>query len=310
MRQALNFDSSKTSFGRHETFSLRYSWLTKGFRALKNDKSIFNKDDATVVLGVGKNMVNSIRYWLIACQIVDENLVPTDVGAMLFDAPHGEDEYLEDEATVWLIHWLLVSNPDKATIFYWFFNKFNKPDFNIDEVLGALDEFIQEEMHDVKKPSASTVRNDVSLILRAYSKSSIDKKGVLEEHIDSPLSTLGLIAKKRGEGRYSSMAKRYNTLPEEILAYALISILRSSNRKSISMNDLLYSTDKCVAPGTVFRLTETGLINKLESLAAHYPNLIEIRDVAGVNQVFLIDENKKPEEMYKGYVIRMGVSLK
>lgn len=65
------FDKSSVSFGRHETFTLRFGWLTKGFKAWCEDPSIFEKNDATVVLGVGKNMVHAIRYWLIARQVVD-----------------------------------------------------------------------------------------------------------------------------------------------------------------------------------------------------------------------------------------------
>ncbi|MCF6231266.1 MAG: DUF4007 family protein [Gammaproteobacteria bacterium] len=28
------FNPTKAAFGRHETFALRYSWLTKGYRAV------------------------------------------------------------------------------------------------------------------------------------------------------------------------------------------------------------------------------------------------------------------------------------
>jgi hypothetical protein len=34
----MKFNADKVSFGRHETFALRYSWLTKGFQAI-TDKS-------------------------------------------------------------------------------------------------------------------------------------------------------------------------------------------------------------------------------------------------------------------------------
>ena len=58
------FNSTKAAFGRHETFALRYSWLTKGYRAVSapGGSTIFSDEDATVVLGVGKNMVKAIRY--------------------------------------------------------------------------------------------------------------------------------------------------------------------------------------------------------------------------------------------------------
>ena len=56
---------AKTSFGRNETFNLRYSWLNKGLKEFKENKNIFSSESAPMVLGVGKNMVNSIKYWLI-----------------------------------------------------------------------------------------------------------------------------------------------------------------------------------------------------------------------------------------------------
>jgi hypothetical protein len=51
-------------FARHETFHPRFGWLKKGFDLVKKDPNIFQKDDAPVQLGVGKNMVRSIRFLL------------------------------------------------------------------------------------------------------------------------------------------------------------------------------------------------------------------------------------------------------
>ena len=67
----MNLNPSKTSFGRNETFSLRYSWLNKGLNKFKENENIFLSQDAPLVLGVGKNMVSSIKYWLGAYQILD-----------------------------------------------------------------------------------------------------------------------------------------------------------------------------------------------------------------------------------------------
>ena len=88
----------KMTFGRHETFSLRYGWLTKGFVALRQDTAIFTKpEEAMIALGVGKNMVSAIQYWLqvVGVATFDNgkgNL--TKLGHILF----GEkgDPYLEE----------------------------------------------------------------------------------------------------------------------------------------------------------------------------------------------------------------------
>jgi hypothetical protein len=42
----------KMTFGRHETFSLRYGWLTKGFVALGQDTAIFTKPEEAMILWV------------------------------------------------------------------------------------------------------------------------------------------------------------------------------------------------------------------------------------------------------------------
>ena len=55
----------------HETFSFRYTWLPKAVRALASDPFLFsNEENAMVALGVGKNMVRSIRFWSQAASII------------------------------------------------------------------------------------------------------------------------------------------------------------------------------------------------------------------------------------------------
>jgi hypothetical protein len=48
----------------HESFPCRYTWLPKAVRGLRENPKLFSDDaDAMVNLGVGKNMVRSIRFW-------------------------------------------------------------------------------------------------------------------------------------------------------------------------------------------------------------------------------------------------------
>src|SRR5688500_9392284 len=60
------------SFTGHETFVFRHRWLTKAVAAVGADPTIFNRDDAIVRLGVGKNMVRSIRHWGLATGVLQE----------------------------------------------------------------------------------------------------------------------------------------------------------------------------------------------------------------------------------------------
>ena len=61
---------SHLSFAGHETFVFRYAWLTKAVEAVQTDPEIFSRDDAIVRLGVGKNMVRSIRHWGLATGVL------------------------------------------------------------------------------------------------------------------------------------------------------------------------------------------------------------------------------------------------
>ena len=120
----MKLNRERTTFGRHETFPLRYGWLTQGLDALRQTPTIFSQPEpAMIMLGVGRNMVNAIQYWLQVAGVAtfsEGQGQPTALGeALLGDAG---DRYLEDEATLWIVHWLIASNAEAATGFYWFFN--------------------------------------------------------------------------------------------------------------------------------------------------------------------------------------------
>ena len=50
----------------NESFNFREGWLRKGMRCVKEDESLFSKDNVMEQLGVGSKMVKYIRYWLQA----------------------------------------------------------------------------------------------------------------------------------------------------------------------------------------------------------------------------------------------------
>src|SRR5690242_12332063 len=131
------------SFSGHETFPFRYPWLKKGFDAVQKDGDVFLRDDAITTLGVGKNMVRSIRNWCLAAGVLAENrerhgaLRPTELGNLLF-ADDGLDPYLEDPATLWLLHWQIASNRARATTWFWTFSHFHEPEFTREALTSAL----------------------------------------------------------------------------------------------------------------------------------------------------------------------------
>ena len=55
----------KIKMKRHESFSIREGWLTKGISGVKKNNKIFSSQDATDILGIGTNMVKSLKYWMM-----------------------------------------------------------------------------------------------------------------------------------------------------------------------------------------------------------------------------------------------------
>lgn len=57
-------------------------WLKKGYDFVRSGKS-FNDETAVVDLGVGKNMVASIKFWLKSFGIIDEENNTTRFGDLI-----------------------------------------------------------------------------------------------------------------------------------------------------------------------------------------------------------------------------------
>jgi hypothetical protein len=184
-------------FSGHETFPFRYPWLKKGFDAVREDGDVFLRDDAITTLGVGKNMVRSIRHWCLTAGVVEENpdvrggaLRPSDFGTLLF-ADDGLDPYLEDPATLWLLHWQMASSRFRAATWFWTLSHFHEPEFTREALASAV--FAWTQTLGGKPAAYSSVKRDVDCFLRTYVASRAPRSGVVEHTLDCPLVELGLI---------------------------------------------------------------------------------------------------------------------
>ena len=133
-------DSSAIAFARHETFHPRFGWLKKGYDKAFSDPEIFLREDAPVQLGVGKNMVRSIRYWCNAFKVLEEGdraAIPTAWGQKLL-SDDGYDPFLEDPASLWLLHWALLKPPCLATAWSFAFNQFRSVEFSSEDLFLSL----------------------------------------------------------------------------------------------------------------------------------------------------------------------------
>ena len=119
-------------FARHETFHPRYGWIKKAVDAAISDPGLFNAEAAVVELGVGKNMVRSIRnFWGLAFQVLSPMkhsssktplTVPSVIGRTMF-ADDGWDPYGEYPGTQWMLHWWLLARTSRVPVWWLAFNK-------------------------------------------------------------------------------------------------------------------------------------------------------------------------------------------
>lgn len=279
----MRFNPKTIHFGGHETFQLRYSWLTKGYRHVSVNSDFFKKENFHQILGVGLNMGLSIKFWLKSFQIIDYNsFKTTTIGQKIFDEKIGIDPYLEDDSTIWLLHWLLCSNP-RATLFYYFFNNFHKPDFTREELYKDLGDFLTKNIENKRRPALATLKKDTQLITRMYASD-----GNKEEAVDSPMSSLNLIFNLKSLNKFKSLISDKPELSKYIIAFALTQFMNSENLVSIPLNDLMYANDHTCSIGTIFRITENGLVNKLEELVQEFSSEFQIRESSGINQFFML----------------------
>ncbi|MBO3707207.1 MAG: DUF4007 family protein [Candidatus Accumulibacter sp.] len=297
------FTANRVAFGRHETFHLRFGWLTKGYRNWCETPELFGEDDPTVVLGVGKNMVTAIRYWMEAAQVVQSaptrGVAPTKIGRLLFAQDSGWDPYLEDDASLWLLHWLIASNPRDATAIYWYFNRYHKPEFTSGELFDALSDFVRANAK--SKAADTTLKRDINVLLRMYGPHEATKGAPLEDGLDSPMAMLGLIQRSSDGKHYLSRVTERRRLPVAALGYAVLDLMEALQDNSVPLERLMRADPQYAAPGAVFRITEDGLITKLEELIRCLPGSLELRETAGIHQLYRLQSCDKHELLAQHY---------
>jgi hypothetical protein len=307
-------------FSGHETFPLRYGWLYKSVNLLnkKTKLSTSNNEDvqdAIVELGVGKNMVNAIRYWSEACSVVktqknDASQSLTDIGKYLFlpsdtisSSSHdglenaANDPFLEKAGSIWLIHFLLNFDEDVLTSYRYFFNLSPMQNFEKEKLIYD----IRNDINNLcgREVNEATIKKDVDCFLQSYARkasSTVQKSSYIgEEHFASPLIELGLI-KDLGKGAYSSLLDERTSLPTEIFSYALLRFLKNIKRSETAGFDSLLS-DQC-SPGKIFRLSERGLGIHLDNAVKKYPELFNETDTQGMRQVRLMKNFSENENFH------------
>ncbi|MCP4097820.1 MAG: DUF4007 family protein [Planctomycetaceae bacterium] len=270
-------------FSGHETFPLRYGWLQKAFRAVNEAPSpkdavhVFRDPDSIARFGVGRNMVGAIRYWATGSGILDETkdgLVTTWLGNMLF-GEGGTDPYLEEDASLWLLHWHLVARP-RLTSAYWLFNEFRGGSFVRQDIVAPLLKLAQE--HEWSRVASTTVDRDLQCLLRTY----IGGRGSSEAG-ESILAELGLIRPMDKQRSRLSRGRKQN-LPNAVFLYCFNEFWDkfSPEQATMSFENAAYAPG---SPGRVFLLDEDDIVDRLEQLEDISDGTLAWSETAGLRQI-------------------------
>lgn len=282
------------AFSRHETFHPRFGWIKKGFDRTNQDGKVFLDDNATTTLGVGKNMVRSIRYWCTAFKILEEiqekggkasELCPTIFGKKLL-AEDGWDPYLEDPGSLWLLHWYLLKPSCIATTWYFAFACFQRVEFSFESLFLALKDYVQSQFPK-SNIADSSLQKDISCLVHMY----VPLKGrgnMIEEMLDSPFATIGLL-QPESDGKHFSFHTGYkSTLPPEVIVAACLEYADSIGKgeRTISISRLLYEEG---SPGSLFKLTESVLCGAIEQVAQK-DQQVSLSDSSGLIQMAFTEQ--------------------
>lgn len=272
----------KLQFSGHESFICKHFWLKKGYDL----SGSFNDEEAVVELGVGKNMVTSIAYWLKAFGIKDADNKSSKLAEYLFNNINGKDQYLENITSLWLLHYSLIKT-NKASLYHLFFNEFrkNRTEFTKEHLHNYLKRILEEESQ--KSFNESTLKTDISVFLRSYLRPIFKETKIdIEEDFSALLIELNLMSNYETESNEKKIVEWYVVpskdqidLPCEVVLFSILDTYE--NAKSIPFNELLVGLN---SPGLIYCLHEEGLYNKIEAITKKYKQ-ITYSESAGVRQV-------------------------
>jgi Protein of unknown function (DUF4007) len=266
------FKKEKLSFTGHDSFYCRSYWLKKGYDFVQKGEK-FN-DNAVIELGVGRNMVNAIRYWSRAFGLIDENDVAQPIAKWIFDTK-GFDPYCEDKATLWLLHYLLVTTR-RASLYSIVFNYFRKEwiEFNKASLLKYLKNYCSQADFTIQETS---LERDIDAFIHNY-HSKTGKN--IEDNLSGILQELNLVEKgNRNEVKdiFKIESQDRVEIPALLILFGILRQLKGNS--SIGFQELLNGMNSV---GTVFALNAHGLMLKIEALMELYPKSIVFTDDGGV----------------------------
>jgi hypothetical protein len=269
-------------FSGHESFVCRYGWLPKLYEAVTHNSAVFSEDDdAIVTLGIGKNMVKSIRFWgqvFGLTKTESRGTFVTPFAKSLLSPKGGIDPYLEDVSSLWRLHWMLTT---RASLGAWSAAFLDLQDTEIQK--DSLIETVKRRAVTARGAvTTGTIGQHVDIFIRTYDSGRVSANAVLEDTLGCPMQELDLLEVEDAGGRNVVKFRRgpKQDLDLRAAAFAVADFWKTSavNSRTLSMRTLMLERR---SPGVVFRLDEASLHGLLESLCSNMKGFSLREDGAG-----------------------------
>lgn len=276
-------------FRAHETFFIRKGWISKGMRCVEQDPEVFisREKKPMDILGIGSNMVKSLRFWLPVIGVTEEKQKGkrtqefTELGRLVYD----NDRYAEEFGTLLLLHYNLVCSEEEATAWYFFFNEFNMSEFTKEEFVSQLQAYV---LRSGEEPAAiRSLNDDFNCIIGTYVPRYKTSPGRIspENNIDCPFGELGLVdIVNRSKKVYRKAMPRVSNIDPWVLLAVIMD--NAGGRKEIGLNELLTAHKNI---GRVFNLDVIGMIDALH--IAEKTGVIKIIRTAGLDIIRINEQH-------------------
>ena len=287
-------------FRASETFFIRKGWLSKGMRYVSQKPDVFvdKKENPMDVLGIGANMVKSLRYWLQAVGLTSESSKGkriqklTDFGKLV----HEHDPYTEELGTLYLLQYKLVTDEDMAPAWYYFFNEFTLSEFNREDFLEQIQNYLK--MKDTKVALRS-LSDDFACFISTYvpKYKSNPSKDSPENNITCPLGELGLIDVLGKEER-NILYRKSTPSVRSFNPWVVLAVIcdQAKGQEEIGLNDLLNGKRNI---GKVFNLDSICMLEILHEVEK--TGEIKIIRTAGLDVIRLKNAKRTFIECVENY---------
>ena len=267
----------RLSFSGHETFHCRPFWLKKGYDHILQGNTL-RDDDAIALLGVGRNMLSSMNFWLQAFGLLEDGK-RTPLATFLLESKEGKDPFLENPASLWLLHYHLVAT-GYASIYHIVFNRIKENQVEFEE--AYLEQFIKSLLaEEAKEVGDHTIRLDITVFRRTYTRPR--KVESPDEDLNSLLHEISLVKiwpdkDEPSKGKKSKERHRVYiidnqerpSLPYQLVLYAIARQM-TPGAIAISFQEMLMGDN---GPGKLFALSPAGLMQKIDEITHVFRDIV------------------------------------